>query len=125
MATQEWEKAIDAFERKIEKRIKDIHAKTAFAIRDSVKDGSAVTGAPGQPVDTGNLKNSWQLAFPSQLLARLTTNVEYAPGIEEGVGPSGPMTLQSPVGGFHSVKLTRASFQGLVDAVVREVIRND
>lgn len=125
MATQEWEKAIDAFERKIEKRIKEVHAKTAFALRDSVKDGSAVTGAPGQPVDTSNLKNSWQLAFPSQLLARLTTHVDYAQAIEEGVGPSGPMTLASPVGGFHSVKQTRAGFQKLVDQVVREVVRGD
>ncbi len=125
MATQEWEKAIDAFERKIEKRIKDIHAKTAFALRDSVVHGSTVTGAPGQPVDTGNLINSWQLTFPAQLLARLTTNVEYAPAIEEGVGPHGPMTFISPEGGPHGVKLTVAGFQKLVDKVVREVLAHD
>ena len=125
MATQEWEKAIDAFERKIEKRTKEIFVKTTEELRDSMVFGSAVTGAPGQPVDTSNLKNDWLAGakFAGAWFWRMTTNVEYAQAIEEGVGPSGPMQLQSPVGGFHSRKMTVAGFQKLVDKVVREVVR--
>ena len=119
-----WESAIDRFAAKIERRIKDIHANAAFKMRDSVVTGSQLTGAPGQPVDTGNLRASWQLTFPEPLLARLTTNVEYAPAIEEGVGPYGPMSLQSGVGGFHSVKQTRNAWQKVVDAAVREEVHD-
>jgi len=127
--TDNWESQIKRFQDKIQKRIVTIHANTAMKLRDSVVFGNrteagGLTGSPGQPVDTGNLRNSWQLTHPAALLARLSTNVEYAPAIEDGVGPYGPMTLQSEVGGFHSVKLTRAGFQKLVDAAVREEVRD-
>lgn len=112
---------LNDFTRKVERRRKDIFVGFAVAVRDSVVEGSPVTGAPGQPVDIGNLKASWQLTFPSATLARVTTNVPYAPPIEDGVGPYGPMTLRSEVGGWHSVKLTRAGRQALLDQVVREV----
>ena len=119
-----WERAIDRFEAKVQRRLIEVHAKVAFALRDSVVFGSPVTGSPGQPVDTGNLRASWQLSFPSLLLARLVTSAVYAEAIENGVGPSGPMVLKSPVGGFHSVRMTRTGFQKLVDKIVREVARD-
>ena len=118
-----WERAIDDFERKVRTNIVKIHARTAFAMRDSVVDGSPTTGAPGQPVDLSTLKNSWQLTFPSPLLARLVTSLAYAEGIENGVGPHGPITLRSTVGGFHSVKMTRLGVQKVADEAVREVVR--
>lgn len=120
----DWERKIEAFEAKLQKRIVQVHARVAFALRDSIVDGSPITGAPGQPVDTGNLKASWQLTFPTPLLARLVTSAVYAEAIENGVGPSGPMVLQSEVGGFHSVRQTRTHFQKLVDKIVREVARD-
>lgn len=118
-----WERAIEDFEAKVQKRIVQLHARLAFAMRDSVVDGSSVTGAPGQPVDTGNLRASWQLTFPSPLLARLVSSATYAEAIENGVGPHGPMILRSEVGGFHSVKMTRSAFPKLTDRIVREVAR--
>jgi hypothetical protein len=36
-------------------------------------------------VDTGALRNSWQLQFESPTAALISTNVEYAPIIEDNV----------------------------------------
>jgi hypothetical protein len=85
-------------------------------VQRSVVLGSAITGAPGQPVDTGNLKASWIGEFESATAWALTTKTEYAPFIENGENAYGPFTLRSEVGGFHSVKLTRAGWGRIVDA---------
>lgn len=54
------------------------------AARDSIVDGSAVTGSPGQPVDSsertigppeGELINSWRLEFPTPNEAKVTTDL--------------------------------------------------
>lgn len=86
--------------------------------QQSIVEGSALTGAPGQPVDTGNLRNSWHLSFPEPGVAQITTHVEYAEVIEDGVGRYGPLRLRSAVGGFHSVKMTRMAFSRIVDHAV-------
>jgi hypothetical protein len=93
---------------------KDVFANVVSATASSITDGSEVTGAPGQPVDTGNLKASWRTEFESPTEALISTNVVYAPVIEDGVGKYGPLTLRSEVGGFHSVSLTVAGFGALV-----------
>ncbi|HAM54691.1 MAG TPA: hypothetical protein DCQ64_04500 [Candidatus Rokubacteria bacterium] len=87
---------------------------------ESITEGSPITGAPGQPVDIGTLKASWIAAFPEAMVGEITTNIVYAPPIEEGVGRYGPLTLRSQVGGFHSVQMTVAGIQQLVDAAVEE-----
>lgn len=111
-----------AFTAKVEARQQAVFVNTAVAVKDSITVGSPVTGSPGQPVDTSNLLNSWQLSFPTQSTAEITTNVVYAPAIEEGVGPHGALTLRSAVGGFHSVAATRSNFDLLVGDVVRTTI---
>jgi hypothetical protein len=90
----------------------------ATHVHRSIVEGSEVTGAPGQPVDTGALRTSWQLSFPSPGRALISTNLVYAPIIESGIRPIGSgrgnatgrtgtrITLRSPVGGFHSVQIT-------------------
>lgn len=93
---------------------KDVFVNVVAATKDSITDGSAVTGSPGQPVETGYLKGSWQPEFESDTVALISTNVAYAPVIEDGVGKYGPLTLRSEVGGFHSVALTVAGFGALV-----------
>lgn len=81
-----------------------------------------ITGAPGQPVDTGFLRNSWQLEVrPGE--AEISTNAEYARAIEDGIGPFGPLTLRSKVGGFHSVRLTIAGASAIQADVLRELNR--
>jgi hypothetical protein len=80
----------------------------------SIRTGSELTGAPGQPVDTGNLRNSWVESYPSATLWMISTNVEYAEWIEDGGNDIAAFTLRSEVGGFHSVKLTEAAYGDIV-----------
>ena len=101
---------------KIHARNKAVFVNTAAAVKGSIVDGSPTTGAPGQPVDTGTLKASWQLAFESPSVALISTNVKYAPVIEDNVRGA---TLRSAVGGFHSVRYTVAGFERLVAVEVR------
>jgi hypothetical protein len=109
---------------KVEFASHEVFVNTASAAHSSIQNGSTVTGAPGQPVDTGNLKSSWQLNFTSPTAAEITTNVVYAKGIEEGISSHGtPITFRSSVGGAHSVALTRANLQRLVDDEARKLAR--
>jgi hypothetical protein len=95
-----------------------VFVNSAAAVKDSITNGSAITGSPGQPVDTGVLRASWQLNFEDANTASISTNVVYAPQIEDGISWRGkPLTLRSAVGGFHSVKTTVLNFMRLVDAV--------
>jgi hypothetical protein len=105
---------IQAFIMKAERVTQDVFVNVVAATHTSITDGSAVTGAPGQPVDTGALKASWQLEYDTPTSALISTNIAYAEGIENGIGPHGPLTLRSAVGGFHSVALTRAGFANIV-----------
>jgi hypothetical protein len=91
----------------------------------SVVEGSALTGAPGQPVQTGFLKGSWQVVYDSPNQATIGTNVAYAESIEDGVSYAHggkPMTLRSEVGGWHSVAHTVENFDRIVLAVKSRVM---
>lgn len=121
----------------VEARSQRIYVRVATACKDSIVEGSSVSGAPGQPVDTGYLKGSWQLTFDDEG-ALISTNVAYAPVIEENTraaydarGTQRPANLvsqqggsrphqRSQVGGPHSVALTRAAFQSFVERAVVE-----
>lgn len=109
------------FAEKVERRGKAVFAGSVVAVHDSVTEGSEITGAPGQPVDTGALLASWQITFPEEWVGQTTTAQVYAPGIEDGIGPYGAITLRSDVGGFHSVKLTRSSWDRIVESEARKV----
>ena len=96
--------------------------RVAALAHESIQTGSPITGAPGQPVDTGNLRASWQLAFPSADVAEISTKSEYAMPNETGVRHDGrPYVQRSPVGGRHSVALTIAGFQKIVDVATEQV----
>lgn len=107
---------VTAVVKKADGNLKKIFVNTAAMVQESVVEGSPLTGAPGQPVQTSNLKTSFHLSFPKPFVAELSTNVAYARPIEDGIGPHGEMQVRSEVGGFHSVKLTLAGAQRLVDA---------
>jgi hypothetical protein len=113
---------IDAIITMMRKRQERLFMRTTEKMHESIVWGSPLTGAPGQPVDTGDLKRSWQLTFPGSWLSRSASGLEYAPGIEAGMGKNGSLTLRSAVGGFHSRKLTRAGFQKLVNVSVIEIL---
>ena len=106
-------------------RFRDVFHGVATETLRSIQDGSALTGAPGSPVDTDNLKTSWNLSYEDRDTALVATNVEYAPAVEDGIGPHGPVTYgaKNGVGGSHSVRLTAAGMQRIVDAEVEKVAR--
>ena len=88
---------------------------TSDGVGRSIVEGSAITGAPGQPVDTGALRASWyRLIQPDDVIA-WASDLDYAPVIEDNLDNA---TLRSPVGGFHSVKMTIAGFPGIVALAV-------
>jgi hypothetical protein len=74
------------FQVKVTGRSVELMMTVVPALHLSITEGSAMTGAPGQPVDTGFLKNSWQYEFaPDFATATIGTNVGYAPVIEYGL----------------------------------------
>ena len=79
-------------------------------VRRSIVEGSDLTSAPGQPVDTGALKASFIDEFTGAESWRISTNLAYAPVIEEGVG----FIQRSPVGGSHSLKMTVSGWERIV-----------
>ena len=87
---------------------------------ESIRDGSSITGAPGQPVDTWNLYNSWRKEGGASTGEwRVYPDLEqapYAPIIENN---SMGHTLRSKVGGWHSVKITRLNFRLIIAAAAR------
>jgi hypothetical protein len=115
----DWERGFLEFDRDVGEKTRAVFLGVAAHLQRSITHGSDLTGAPGQPVQTGNLQRSWGTTFPAEDKAEIVTNVEYAPAIEDGVGPHGPLTLRSPVGGFHSVAKTIDGFDRIVDAEVR------
>lgn len=122
---------------KVEQRRTQLFMNTASHVQRSIVDGDPLTTAPGQPVDTGYLYNSWILEFKGQT-AQISTNVAYAPVIEENdrsaynkqgklpdkaeLGP-GRKPKKSTVGGHHSVRLTQLHFDRIVDAELEQVKR--
>lgn len=109
---------------KLEAMTQDVFVGVGTEALRSIQGGSELTGAPGQPVDTGYLKGSWQRTFPSATQQAIGTNAAYAQGIEDGVGPHGPIQLRSAVGGFHSVALTVAGLPRIVESEVHRVARS-
>jgi hypothetical protein len=126
-----FEGQVDGFHVTLLERELATFVRCVAAVGESIKVGSPVTGAPGQPVDQGALIGSWQESFPEEWVGRNATNMEYAPPVEEG--QQEPYTTASgrevtpramvfgPVGGAHSVALTRANWPQLADSVVRSV----
>ncbi len=108
---------ITAWTQKVEANSQKIFLNVASHVYESIVNGSAVTGAPGQPVDTGNLRNSWQLSFPTPTEAVIQTNCEYAPVIEDNVRG---VTFKNH--GPHSVKLSAAGLDRIVEAETAKVV---
>jgi len=114
---------LDAWRRKVEADRDAIFVNSVSLAKEAIVEGSPITGSPGQPVQTGNLKTSWQEELIGNEAATISTNVEYAPAIEDGIGPHGPMTVRSQMGGFHSVKLLIAGWWAIVQQAVAQTVR--
>lgn len=133
--------ALRLFAAKVERRSRQVFVGSVESVKTSVVDGSPLTAAPGQPVDTGHLRDSWQVTYPEDWVGEVATNVGYAIAIEDGYvhehvrGPytradgtpvrqhtvrGHPQGLLSPVGGFHSVALTRSNWDRIVQDETRK-----
>ncbi len=112
---------IARFRDKVRERGQDLHNRVCDLAFSSIVEGSELTGAPGQPVQTGALKGSWQNVIDGPLERRIVTNLVYAPQIEDGSRDGRELTLRSPVGGFHSVALTRAGWERIVERATAEI----
>lgn len=114
--------AIKAWTLKVERQSREVFVGSVMAAHASIQVGSQITGAPGQPVDIGNLRASWQADIEGDV-GTISTNSEYAPQNEDGIARpgGGPYIQRSAVGGRHSVALTVAGFEKLVAAEVAKV----
>lgn len=119
-----FESDVAAFSAKVKQRATDIHNGVCDLAFSSIVEGSPVTGAPGQLVDTGNLKGSWQNVVEGPLARVIMTNVVYAEQMEDGTRGGRALVQRSPVGGFHSVALTRVGWPRIVETVTADVVAN-
>jgi hypothetical protein len=104
------------FVSKTERRTQDVFTTFVVLAHESIQTGSPITGAPGQPVDTGNLRNSWGIEFETPTQALISSPVEYAPFVEDNV-----RGVTFRVGGPHSQKLTIAGATPLLEEANRRV----
>ncbi len=109
---------IQRFTMQTDRRLHDVFVRCTEEVQRSVVEGSEITGAPGQPVQTGALRASWIPQFIDRNTWQTSTNLTYAPIIEENQRGA---TLRSQVGGFHSVAATVAGWVRIVDFANRAV----
>jgi hypothetical protein len=115
--------ALQRFTAKVETRSQAVFAGVVAGAYESITVGSPITGAPGQPVDEGDLRASWQTNHLAPFVAEVVTNNPYARSNEDGIARpgGGPYRLLSPVGGRHSVKLTVVGIPKILAAEVAKV----
>lgn len=104
----------------LERKTLSVFADLATEAHRSVQMGSEITGAPGQPVEEGTLRGSIHLAFETPSRATITTSVDYAEAVEEGVGPHGDVVYgaKNGIGGSHSFALTIAGIPAITEVVL-------
>lgn len=115
---------LDKFTRKVETKSQAVFIGVGEECLRSIVEGSEITGAPGQQVDTGALKGSWQRWFVSPTEQVIGTDSPYALQEEDGISYAHggkPIVQHSAVGGPHSAKLTVAGFPQIVEAVTARV----
>lgn len=108
------------FQAKVANLSGDALEQCTVEVKHAIQFGSELVGAPGQPVDTGQLRNSWNHEINAERTQGIvSTPVEYAPYVEDGIGRGGPVQYgaKNGVGGSHSVKQTVANFDRIVEMV--------
>jgi hypothetical protein len=128
--------AINFIRREVQVQSRLIFSAVVAHAHRSIQEGSEITGAPGQPVDTGQLRISWQVSKLTETEAVISCGgdaAKYAMIIETGIRPIGRgrgnatgrsgtrITLRSPVGGFHSIQLTLDGLQRIIDFETRKL----
>lgn len=108
---------LEQFAKKVERRSEAVFVASVVELRDSIKFGSARTGAPAMPVAiaryfrAGALRDSVIERYLDPRTAIIFTTKWYAPNVEDNTEGH---TFSS--GGPHGWKLTAAAFSKVVDA---------
>ena len=116
------------FTAKTERTLQDGFVASCADAKDSIVNGSAVTGAPGQVVADehgGQLKGSWQLRFESPTVAVIETACPWAPQNEDGIARpgGGPYVQRSATGGRWSVRKTIIGWPRIVEAAFARIVK--
>jgi hypothetical protein len=125
VSAREFAAALEKFAGKngvTQQRVHDTFVASTELVAESLLTGSPLTGSEGVPVDTGNLRASFVQEFTSPTSWQISTNVAYAPYIEDGANDRAFFTLRSQVGNFHFAKLTAASFDRIVEHAAARVL---
>jgi hypothetical protein len=104
----------------VQHRYEELYSRVDEHVGRSIMYGSAVTGAPGQPVYTGALLASWHRVQRGTFGSLWVSKSPYAHIIEDNLRGA---TLRSAVGGFHSVTLTRNAFRQIVFHELTGILR--
>ena len=95
------------------KHFTDAFLRVVLIAQQEIQFGGPITGALGSPVDEGGLRGDWRHEIDG-MRAVIGNTKEYATVIETGIGPHGPLTLRSEVGGFHSLATVTANIDRIV-----------
>lgn len=87
--------ALVRFSEKCEARTLAVHAGTVQEVYRSVVHGSELTSAPGQPVATGDLRDSWTIKHEGPLVSVISSNSPYARAIEHNWRRVGRVQLKA------------------------------
>jgi hypothetical protein len=140
---------IKRFRGVVQSNLLDVFTASALKVHESIVAGSALTGAPGQPVDTGFLRSSWIVAFqatpvypkpperkksgrtdaspPPAAPPQGSVGVVYSASVSTNAEyaeyiEEGIRKTRSKTGGPGSVKLTRAAWRRIVDEATKEQV---
>jgi hypothetical protein len=111
------------FAEKTARREQAVFTTVAVELRESVKFGSPLTGAPSMPVApsnfprAGSLRDSVTLVFPDPNTALLYTASPYARDVEDN-----PKGHEFHEGGPHGWKMTVAAFERVVDTTAKRIV---
>ncbi|MDE2772359.1 MAG: HK97 gp10 family phage protein [Gemmatimonadota bacterium] len=103
---------LERFAARLERRTRDVAEGAADEVHDSIVEGSAVTGSPGQPVETGELRDSWTNEEVEPDVWHVATDKFYAAPVEHGHPTH-----------RRSVALTRAGWHEIVRTVLARLGR--
>lgn len=101
-----------------------VHDAASDLTFESIVEGSAITGAPGQPVaqsgspNDGELHDSWTKTAVSPTETLIATDSSYAQDVEDNIHG-----FHFANHGPHSVAMTRLGFDAIVDAAVARVVK--
>lgn len=104
---------IDSFIAHMEEEKERIETAAAAEVFRSVVFGSEITGAPGQPVHSGELRDSWTMVKGENETV-ISSDHHAAVPVEENWSN---VTFHNH--GPHSVALTEAGWQRIVDALAQ------